>query len=124
MKLIGTDQNGYVQSTTLTNRNNSGYEEVIEVEDDVETYPNCTHIIGTMVSITDEEEFDKQRAAKWDEIRLIRNNVIATTDWTQLGDVVLTDEKVAEWKEYRKKLRDMIVADSNPFAVVWPTEPS
>jgi hypothetical protein len=124
MKLIGTDQNGHVQTTSLTERNNSGCEVVVELEDSVEVYPDCTSLSGTSVSINDQEEFDKQRAAKWDEIRLIRNNVIATTDWTQLGDVELTTEQVTAWQTYRTQLRDMIDEDTNPFAVVWPTEPS
>lgn len=124
MRLIGTDQNGLVLNNSLASRNESGCEVVVEVDDDLEVYPDCTVIIGDSANVIDQEEFDKQRAAKWNEIRLIRNNVIATTDWTQLGDVSLTAEEVTAWQTYRTQLRDMIDEDTNPFAVVWPTEPS
>jgi len=124
MRLIGTDQNGLVLNNSLPSRNESGCEVVVEVDDDLEVYPDCTVISGNSANIVDQEKFDEHRAGKWNEIRLIRNNVIATTDWTQLGDAALTAEEVTAWQTYRTELRDMIDEDSNPFSVVWPTKPS
>jgi hypothetical protein len=124
MKLIGTDQDGNVLFTSLASINEGDSEIVTEVEDDLEVYPNCTMYFGNQLQVTDQEMFDDQRSGKWNEIRLIRNNVIATTDWTQLGDSALTTDEVTAWQTYRTELRDMIDEDTNPFAVVWPTEPS
>ncbi len=39
--------------------------------------------------------------------RLVRNDLLAMSDWTQLPDVALTAAKVAEWATYRQALRDL-----------------
>jgi len=124
MKLIGTDQDGNVLSTSLVSINDGDSEIVMEVDDDLEVYPNCTMYFGNQLQVTDQEMFDDQRSGKWTEIRLLRNKVIADTDWTQLGDTALTADEVTAWQAYRTQLRDMIDEDTNPFAVVWPTEPT
>lgn len=124
MKLIGTDQDGNVLSTSLVSINDGDSEIVMEVDDDLEVYPNCTMYFGNQLQVTDQEMFDDQRSGKWTEIRLLRNKVISDTDWTQLGDTALTADEVTAWQTYRTQLRDMIDEDTNPFAVVWPTEPT
>ena len=124
MKLIGTDQDGNVLYTSLVSINDGDSEIVMEVDDDLEVYPNCTMYFGNQLQVTDQEMFDDQRSGKWTEIRLLRNKVIADTDWTQLGDTALTADEVTAWQAYRTQLRDMIDEDTNPFAVVWPTEPT
>jgi len=40
-------------------------------------------------------------------IKLMRNNLLQLSDWTQLPDVPLTEEKKQEWREYRQELRKM-----------------
>jgi hypothetical protein len=40
-------------------------------------------------------------------IKLMRNNLLQSSDWTQLPDVPLTEEKKQEWREYRQELRKM-----------------
>ena len=42
-----------------------------------------------------------------DSIRTIRNNKLINSDWTQLVDSPLSEEKKNEWKIYRQKLRDI-----------------
>lgn len=123
MKLIGTDQNGIVINNNLLDRNNSGCEVVLEVDKSLEVYPECTKYIGSNLQIINQEKFDEERANKWNEWRLIRNNLLVESDWTQLPDVTLTDEAKAAWLEYRQALRDMIDEDTNPFAVIWPEKP-
>ena len=53
-----------------------------------------------------------------DEIRLknisARNSLLKASDWTQLSDVSLSDDKIAEWKTYRQALRDL------PTHAKWP----
>ena len=36
-----------------------------------------------------------------------RNRILAESDWTQMSDSPLSEDKKNEWKEYRKKLRNM-----------------
>ena len=62
-----------------------------------------------------------------------RNILLAQTDFTQLGDIGLSDSKKAEWVSYRKALRDL-PSVSNPklnsfgdldmSSVSWPSKPS
>jgi hypothetical protein len=40
------------------------------------------------------------------QMRQFRNTVLTGTDWTQLSDNGLTDEKREEWKVFRQVLRD------------------
>lgn len=107
-----------------------GYEDdeiILEVASDLEIYENCTLVFQredvSTVQISDEEQYEKAKKVKWDEVRAIRNKVLAETDWTQLADVTLTDEAKAAWLEYRQALRDMIDETSNPYAVTWPEKP-
>ena len=60
--------------------------------------------------------------AQWDVVRITRDSKLLQCDWTQLDDVVLTAEKVQEWKVYRTALRD-ITTQSDPYNVTWPTPP-
>ena len=60
----------------------------------------------------------------WDikiaEIKKHRNNLLASTDWTQISDC--TVDKVA-WASYRKKLRDMPAQLNFPKSFTWPISP-
>ena len=53
--------------------------------------------------------------------RLVRNDLLAMSDWTQLPDVALTTAKVAEWVTYRQALRDL---DWRTEPIPWPTPPA
>jgi hypothetical protein len=53
------------------------------------------------------------------QVRSVRNNLIAQSDWTQLSDIPA--ETKALWEPYRQALRD--VTSQDPFNVVWPTPP-
>ena len=41
------------------------------------------------------------------ELRLRRDLILASTDWTQLPDSPLSDSAKNEWQEYREKLRNL-----------------
>jgi hypothetical protein len=56
-------------------------------------------------------------------VRAERNRLLSVTDWTQVGDSPLTQEKRDEWKVYRQALRDMFVGCSIPSDVAWPKIP-
>ena len=66
-----------------------------------------------------------------DELRMVRNNKLTETDWSQLGDVPVGIKTTYE--SYRQALRDL-PASANPkldadgnldqSSFTWPTEPS
>lgn len=58
------------------------------------------------------------------EIREKRDKLLADTDWTQMQDTALSDEKVEEYKIYRQELRDITAQDNFPYKVDFPTKPS
>jgi hypothetical protein len=58
-----------------------------------------------------------------DKVRAERNRLLAECDWTQLADVVLTDEAKTAWATYRQELRDITAQDGFPFDVTYPTKP-
>jgi len=66
---------------------------------------------------------DKQTKDKWNNIRSNRNGLLAQTDWTQLPDVELTPELIAQMKTYRQQLRDITKDFTNPNDVVFPENP-
>jgi len=59
---------------------------------------------------------------KWTEIREIRDQLLAETDFTQLPDAPFSDESREAFKEYRQLLRD-ITLQTNPFEINWPERP-
>ena len=58
------------------------------------------------------------------EIRRQRKYTLMDCDWTQLPDVILSEEKKIEWNIYRQALRDVSLQEGFPWDVVWPTPPS
>jgi hypothetical protein len=66
-----------------------------------------------------EKPFDLE--AEVQAIRMRRNQMLISCDWTQLPDT--TADKDA-WSLYRQQLRDLTNDISDPSDVVWPTPPS
>ena len=68
-------------------------------------------------------------------VRSQRDGMLRSTDWTQVADVALSAEKVAEWATYRQELRDLPSTitrvseltttdpDTNEVTDNWPTSP-
>ena len=59
-------------------------------------------------------------------LRSDRNTLLAASDWTQIPNSALTNEKSAEWKLYRQKLRNLpddLDTVEKVNAVTWPTKP-
>lgn len=55
----------------------------------------------------------------------VRNSVLASSDWTQLPDIQLTDEVKAQWAVYRQALRDITTLENWPELTYedWPLDP-
>jgi hypothetical protein len=67
-----------------------------------------------------DSEINYRLENQWEEIRLIRNQLLTECDWTQLSDVSQTIKDL--WTVYRQQLRD-ITNQQNPFNIQWPVKP-
>ena len=61
---------------------------------------------------------------KLEIIRDMRDGLLADSDWKMLSDSPFSDSKKAEWQTYRQALRDLPISNTDPFSIVFPTEPS
>jgi hypothetical protein len=59
----------------------------------------------------------------WDDIRIKRNAILQSTDWTMTTGATVDQ---AQWAAYRQNIRDIpqTYKDKTPDDVVWPTQPS
>ena len=66
------------------------------------------------------EEISYRIENQWEEVRVLRNQLLSECDWTQLADI--SNETKELWTSYRAQLRD-ITSQSNPFSINWPVKP-
>jgi hypothetical protein len=57
------------------------------------------------------------------QVRMLRNQLIALTDYTQLSDAPASINK-EEWAVYRQELRDVTLQAGFPDNIVWPKAPN
>ena len=69
-----------------------------------------------------QQEITEETEGMWRAIRDRRNELLSETDWTQLPDSPLTNQKQTEWQIYRQALRD-ITLQTDPFNINWPIKP-
>lgn len=53
-------------------------------------------------------------------VRRVRNNLLETSDWTQVTDAPVNQ---AAWASYRQELRDVPQQAGFPHNVTWPSKP-
>lgn len=58
-----------------------------------------------------------------ENLRTTRNALLISSDWTQLDDSPLSEEKKTKWRNYRQALRDLTGLD-DLTSIVWPVQPS
>ena len=60
------------------------------------------------------------------QVRTERNKLLLASDWTQLPDAPLTEEKKQEWNMYRQELRDFmeVFEGTDMEQIVWPLPPA
>lgn len=88
------------------------------------TLRDGTVYTAELVALTDEDKAQREadRLAQLGSVaREQRNRLLADCDWTQLGDYSKPDK--ADWKAYRKALRDVTKQPGFPEKVEWPTVP-
>jgi hypothetical protein len=65
-------------------------------------------------------EYNRARALA--DVTGERNALLDASDWSQMVDVPMAEEKRAEWRVYRQQLRDT-TAQPDLENIVWPTPP-
>ena len=55
--------------------------------------------------------------------RSVRDNLLRSTDWTQIADAALGEHTAEEWAAYRQELRDLPTGFTKVSEVVWPDDP-
>jgi hypothetical protein len=66
----------------------------------------------------------------WEELRILRDERLFDSDWTQLSDAPLTESQKNDWMIYRQQLRDLPENITEPKPLVldpehesWPIAP-
>ena len=90
--------------------------------------PRYKVVNGEYIELTAEElaEMEDRRAAAdldFSMVRMDRDNLLRSTDWTQIADAALGDYTAEEWAAYRQELRDLPSKHSKVSEVVWPDDP-
>lgn len=67
-----------------------------------------------------ESEISYRIENQWEEVRVLRNQLLTECDWTQLADI--SSEIKEAWIVYRQALRN-ITTQTNPFSIEWPAKP-
>jgi hypothetical protein len=108
---------------------NERLEELGIFEQAVEDYNNEIVRIENQ-KIADEEAAEAARDY-WEELRVLRDQRLSESDWTQVADAPLTEEQKDAWKNYRQELRDLPENITDPKPLVldenhssWPVRPS
>jgi hypothetical protein len=60
----------------------------------------------------------------WNMLRFNRDNLLASTDWTQLPDSQLTSAQIEAFQVYRQTLRDLPANTIDPKNPVFPEPPN
>jgi hypothetical protein len=94
------------EATPIANRNENGVEIPLTVEEREEW-------LDASATIILEEYFL--------DLRSVRNNLLAGSDWTQMSDAPVNAKA---WAKYRQELRDLPATITDPTSpVVWPEPP-
>lgn len=97
-------------------------------------------LVGTTLTLTEFELIETQQKRgltqeeinnKYEEetynlnttLRVNRNIFLQESDWTQLNDAALSNEKKEQWATYRQALRDLPQNTPDPRNVSWPQKP-
>ena len=87
--------------------------DVLDWQDETITKPTDAEI---------KKKYDELVAAEpLNDLRQVRDQKLAETDWTQNRDVTLSND--ADWKTYRQALRDITKDYKSLDDVKWPEKP-
>ena len=78
------------------------------------------YYFSTFNYTTKQWEDPRTAATEWPLVRVQRDGLLQSCDWTQLPDVPLATK--AAWAVYRQALRD-VTEQTDPFNITWPVAP-
>ena len=102
----------------------TGYREFNESTQHLETSDPYldSGVVYSVRVVTNSDEYNAERTSnRWEKVRFERDQLLTSSDWTQLSDVSNVDKTA--WATYRQQLRD-ITTQADPFNITWPTKPS
>ena len=71
-----------------------------------------------------DDEYLNSSTFLWMKLRSERDNLLVSSDFTQLGDIGMSESKKTECVNYIQELRDLPANTSDPANPTWPTKPS
>jgi len=77
---------------------------------------------GNLITFKEKLFKDNPEAIK-ESLRPERNRLLSESDWTQLNDSPIAEDKVAAWAAYRQDLRDLTESIDNKGEVEFPVAP-
>jgi len=88
-----------------------------------EIFPD--RVVETQISRDPTEEEARQRTEhRWKMLRAQRNYALSLSDWSQMPDNGLDEQKKSEWVVYRQQLRDLPSTVTVPTGATFPTDPN
>ena len=112
---------------TIINSDNIGEYSYSSTEEGVFPldYNSDTWIEGDYVGMSYDASTDtwSEKSIQLDELRVQRDALLASSDFTQLADSALSSADVALWAIYRQELRDMTSEYIPVVNPEWPTKP-
>ena len=97
-------------------------EQKIDTSYSLNTQNKTCHQTYTVVNVTPSEEEVRKNKLK-SEIRMIRDQYLVMTDFTQLPDAPISDASKLDFRNFREQLRVMLNIPDITQAV-WPTIPT
>ena len=76
-----------------------------------------------IITLTEQEYISRIKGLE-SQIRIIRDNYLKLTDFTQLADSPITAEAKEDYRIFRQQLRDILNNVTDPSKVVWPPIPT
>jgi hypothetical protein len=96
----------------------------------IDTENSVVRTQWNVVPLSEEELLFQQNSAQyedqsvWSQVRMQRNQLLSSSDWSVMPDSPLTPEKREEWITYRQQLRDIPQTFTDASAVVYPPTPN
>jgi hypothetical protein len=80
---------------------------------------------GSVTLQADHAKLEAKTAQAWTDLRTRRNQLLTASDWTQLADTHMSQDKKDAWATYRQELRDLPETVTSPTDLVpWPLDPT
>jgi len=83
-------------------------------------FENGTWKLSYNIRDMNQEELERLKQSEASNIRLIRDELLKQSDWTQFDDSPV-DKNL--YTTYRQNLRDITKQESFPLSVMWPNKP-